>query len=322
MKRLGLVLGFCLAVLHGGAMAEVPSDPLAWLGRIANAGQRLNYVGTFVYQSGSSVETSRITHKVEGGQEFERLESLDGSPREVIREGMLVRCLLPEQRVVIHDEVSGRRVFPGRLPLAPMALAENYRIRKGELARVAGMEVQTLVLEPRDDLRYGHTLWAERETGLLLKARTTDHNDRLIDQFSFSEVRIGGEIDPALLASRFSDTEDWRQLDARGQRLGKADSGWLIDENLSGYVLTSVMRRHLGAGREQTLHLVFSDGLVSVSVFIEPVIEDGAAGLGPLASGSFNVFKRVLDGHLITVLGEVPEAAVRRIGEALRPGGG
>jgi len=319
MRRIAAALGVCAALLHLPALAEMPADPLAWMGRIASAGQRLNYVGTFMYQSGGHVETSRIAHKVEGGVEFERLEVLDGSPREVIRTGAEVRCVLPEQKTVIIDEAAGRRAFPARLPMSPVGLAETYRIRKGDVVRVAGMDAQALVLEPRDDLRYGHTLWAEVQSGLLLKARTVNETGQVIEQFAFSDVRIGGDVGDELLKPRFTDVDGWRLVNARGSDLAKADSGWLVAEDIPGYVLTSVMRRPLGPERGQAVHMVFSDGLASVSVFIEPVADGASVGLGPLANGAINVYKRPLNGHLITVLGEVPERAVRRIGDAIRP---
>ncbi|HQZ01601.1 MAG TPA: MucB/RseB C-terminal domain-containing protein [Thauera sp.] len=319
MRRFAAVVGLCAALLHLPAFAEAPDDPLSWLGRIASAGQRLNYVGTFMYQSAGHVETSRIAHKVDTGVEYERLEVLDGSPREVIRKGAEVRCVLPEQKTVIIDETAGRRAFPARLPVSPVGLAETYRIRKGEVVRVAGIEAQALVLEPRDDLRYGHTLWADIQSGLLLKARTVDAAGQVMEQFAFSDVRIGGELSDDLFTPRFQSVEGWRIVNARGHDLAKSDSGWIVADDVPGYVLTSVMRRPLGPDRGQAVHMVFSDGLASVSVFIEPVADGAALGLGPLASGAINIYKRSVDGHLITALGEVPERAVKRIGDAIRP---
>jgi sigma-E factor negative regulatory protein RseB len=319
MRGFLAIVGVCAALVQGAALAEVPSDPLAWLGRISTAGQRLNYVGTFVYQSGDHVETSRIAHRVDAAGEYERLEVLDGSPREVIRRGNEVRCVLPDERTVIIDQSSGRRAFPARLPASLVGLAENYRIRKAELGRVAGLEAQALVLEPRDDLRYGHTLWAELQTGLLLQSRMVDEHGRIIEQFTFSDVRIGGEVEQELLDSRFSEADGWRVVNARGSEMAKDGSGWTLAESIPGYALTSAMRRPLGRDRGQALHLVFSDGLAAISVFIEPVGDGSNAGLGPMSNGVINIYKRTVDGYLITALGEAPERAVRLIGDNIRP---
>ena len=187
MSRWVLALGVLLA--SWGVGAEVPSDPLTWLGRIAAAGQRLNYSGTFTYQSGNRSETSRIVHVRDSGGEFERLETLDGSPREVIRNNGEVRCVLPAQKTVIIDQAGSRRAFPSRLAEAWMNLSESYRIRRGELSRVAGLEAQQIILEPKDDLRYGYLLWADVQSGLLLKSRMVSERGETIEQFAFNEVK-------------------------------------------------------------------------------------------------------------------------------------
>jgi sigma-E factor negative regulatory protein RseB len=318
MRLFFVLLGLCAFLAQVPALAEHPTDPLSWLGRISTAGQRLNYVGTFMYQSGAHVETSRIAHRVDAGGEYERLEVLDGSPREIIRRGAEVRCVLPDERTVIIDETQGRRAFPARVPVSLTGLAENYRVRKGELGRVAGLEAQSLVLEPKDDLRYGHVLWADLQSGLLLKSRTVDQHGDVIEQFSFSEVRIGGEVDAALLESRFEAGEGWRIVNARGSSMAVDAAGWVLDPAVPGYQLSSVVRRPLGRDRGEAVHMVFSDGLAAISVFIEPVGDGAQAGLGPVSSGAINIYKRVLGAHLVTALGEAPEGAVRRFGESIR----
>lgn len=318
MRYFAAALAFCAAFFNAQALADTVTDPIAWLGRIASAGQRLDYTGTFIYQSGQNFETSRITHIVDASGEHERLEVLDGSPREVIRTNNEVRCVLPDQKTVIIDRGGSQRTFPARLPASFAGIAENYRVSKGDVGRVAGLESQLIVLEPRDDLRYGHMLWADMTSGLLLKARMVDANGQIIEQFTFTDVRIGGPIDPEALKPRYSNDGDWRVINAHGDQLQVDDSEWVLAAALPGYTLKSVVRRPLGRERGEILHLVYSDGLAAISVFIEPVDQDsGATGLGPLASGPINIYKRSVDDHLITVLGEVPLSAVQRLGDGM-----
>jgi len=320
MKRFAAALGLCALIVQSQALAEAPGDPLSWLGRIAAAGQRLNYSGTFIYQSGRNFETSRITHLADASGEYERLEVLDGSPREVIRSNTEVQCILPEQKTIIIDRPGGRRVFPARLPASFAGLAENYRIRKGELGRVAGLEAQLIVLEPKDDLRYGHLLWAELQSGLLLKARMVDERGDIIEQFTFSDVKIGGPIDADALKPRFAKDGKWRVINAHGIAVEHEDSGWVMNAPLPGFSLNSIVRRPLGRDRGEALHLVYSDGMAAISVFIEPMgAESASAGLGPLATGAINIYKRRVDGHLVTALGEVPLRAVQRLGDGVAP---
>lgn len=322
MSRVWLVLGLLLA--SWGVGAEAPSDPLAWLGRIATAGQRLNYSGTFTYQSGNRSETSRIVHLRDGSGESERLEALDGSPREVIRTNGEVRCVLPAQKTVIIDQAGSRRAFPSRLADAWMNLSESYRIRRGDIARVAGLEAQQIILEPKDDLRYGYILWADVQSGLLLKSRMVNEQGETIEQFAFNEVKIGGEVDRAQLQSRFAGEEGragWKVVNARGNELRQEDSGWVIKAALPGFSQqTSAVRRQLGATAGDTLHMVFSDGLAAVSVFIEPLAgAEGKVSPGPIHSGAINLYKRVVGSYLVTALGEVPPRTVQRLAEAVEP---
>lgn len=316
MRRLLAV--FCLgAAMAMPVRAEAPDDPLSWLGRIASASRQLNYSGTFIYQAGRQFETSSIAHLVDATGEHERLEVLDGSPREVIRSNSAVRCVLPEQKVVIIDEPGGRRAFPARIPASFAGLAENYRIRKGETARVAGHDSQLIILDPRDDLRYGHMLWAERQSGLLLKARMVDESGEIIEQFTFSEVRIG-DVDRDSLSPRYRKNDDWRVVNTRGSAVTQDEAGWVLKDALPGFSLDSVVRRPLGEGRGEVVHMLFSDGLATISVFIEPVEPGQPVGEeSPFKAGSINIYKRRVDGHLVTALGEVPSRAVRRIGDAI-----
>lgn len=318
MRWVSAVLAVCAALMQAPASAESPGDPLSWLGRMASAGQRLNYSGTFIYQSGKNFETSRIAHMSDATGEHERLEVLDGSPREVIRSNSEVRCVLPDQKTVIVDRPGTRRAFPSRLPVAFGGLAENYRIRKGSVGRVAGLDAQQIVLEPKDDLRFGYQLWAEVQSGLLLKARTVDDRGEIVEQFTFSDVKIGGEIGSDAFRPRITKSSDWRIVHANGVEVRKEDSGWALNAPLAGFSLVSVMRRPLGRDRGEALHMVYSDGLASISVFIEP--NDGArVEPGPFASGAINIYKRVVGPHLVTALGEVPLRSVQRLGDAVEP---
>lgn len=312
---------FCfLAVLFvscGSASAQSPTDPLSWLGRISSAAHRLNYTGTFTYQSGKSVETSRIAHLVDANGEYERLEALDGSPREVVRNNEEVQCFLPEQKLLIVDQSSGRRSFPARLPQSPSVLVENYRIRKGELVRVAGMESQQIILEPRDDMRFGHQFWADAASGLLLRARLIGEKGESIEQFAFTEVQIGAPFDKEKVKPHFVRGADWKVVNARGSDVKIEDTGWVFKNVIPGFRQVVSVARQARKERGEAYHVVFSDGLAAISVFIEPLPAKGNAQVGLSSSGAFNIFRRIVADHLITALGEVPSQALVRIADGV-----
>ncbi|MDR0703065.1 MAG: MucB/RseB C-terminal domain-containing protein [Azoarcus sp.] len=295
------------------AVGNPLDEPLAWLDRIAQASQRLNYVGTFSYQTGRRLETSRIVHRYADGEESERLEVLDGSPREVVRKGGEVRCLLPAQRTVIISRVGVRGGFPGRLMQSYAGLAGNYNVRLGEAGRIAAHEARKVVLEPRDGLRFGHVLWAEAHSGLLLKSQVLDANGGVVEQFVFSDVRIGGDVGDELLTAQAEPREDWSVIDMGDGGAARADDDRRIDDPLPGFALVSKVHHHNGG----TVQMVFSDGLAAISVFIESA-ETGAEARGGFpGGGAVHAFERIVDGKRITVLGEVPPRAAQQAAEAM-----
>ncbi|NTV10127.1 MAG: siderophore-interacting protein [Zoogloea sp.] len=319
MSKLALRIWFFCVCLPATAVAQTAGDPGAWLARISNASQKLNYAGTFTYQSGKHVETSRIVHVLDASGEYEKLETLDGMPREVIRNNAEVRCFLPEQKTVIVDKQAGRGGFPARLPSTTQELAEHYRIRQGERVRVAGLEAQQILLEPRDDYRYGQIFWADLNTGLLLKSRTVNDRGETMEQLAFTEIRIGQPVDREKLKPRYLKTADWRVVNARGSDVRPEDSGWNFRSTLPGFRQVVSVRRQLKQAGASAYHVVFSDGLASISVFIEPLDghADPAHQSGLSSSGAMNIYRRAVGNHLLTVLGEVPSQALVKLAEGV-----
>lgn len=307
----------------GGALAapaygDQHGDALAWLQKMAAAAQKLNYTGTFTYQSGDSSETSRITHLVDASGEQERLEVLDGSPREVVRSNDEVKCFLPDDKVVIVEKRGQHKAFPALLPASVGSLGEHYHIRKGEVSRVAGLDSQLVTLEPKDSLRYGHHLWADIASGLILKARTVNERNETIEQFVFNQLQINGVIDRATLKPKFdAEGKAWRVHNARASQSLSAGGEWLFKTQLPGFKKSAGMRRQARQeGGAETTHFVFTDGLASISVFIEPLM-DQKAEKATYSVGAINVYKRVAGKHLLTVLGEVPMATLMRLGDGM-----
>lgn len=298
-------------------------DALQWLQRAADAAQKLSYSGTFVYRNGTQSETSRIVHASSNGRQTERLEVLDGSPREVIRNDDEVKCYLPESRLVIVEHRSARRMFPALLPSSLAGLNDHYVLRRNGSARIAGLDSQILRLEPRDGWRYGHQFWIDGSTGLLLKADIFDERGESLESIAFTELRIGepssAEISkPGIAAVAQKDAWQVRQTKTRDLR---DDAPWVFRGELPGFRRLASMRRVVArdAGESQeVLHWVFSDGLAALSVFISPArgsVESVDASVK--AIGSINVVKRAVDGHQVVVMGDVPPAAVKRFAEGV-----
>lgn len=294
------------------ALAE---DALALLQRIAQGSRQLSYSGTFVYRSGGRVDTSRIARIVADGREIERIEALDGSPREVVRAGSEVRCFFPEEKLLIIENRPAQRGFPALLPAGLGSLPENYAIRGGGLGRIAGLASRAVVLEPRDGLRYGHEFWMDDASGLLLKANLIDERGAALESFAFTQVRVGGPIDQEALTPRF-DPDRVRVQQVRTAEMKPDELGWTFRNQLPGFRRVAAMKRQAAADGPESTHVVFSDGLASISVFIEPGVASGEREVST-TMGPVSVYRRQVGDHRVVVMGEVPSLAVRRLGDGI-----
>ena len=310
----------CLVISLSQATLAQQQDGLFWLGRVVHAAHKLNYSGTFVYRNGSIEETSRITHLVEAGREIERLEVLDGSPREIIRNNDEVKCYLPESQTLIVEKRSQRRSFPALLPATLSGLTEHYAIRKGPISRVAEHESQVLYLEPKDDLRYGQQLWIDIKTGLLLKIGLINERNETIESFAFTQLQIGGNIEREALKSKFvAQSAKWRVQHVLATESRSEDAAWQFNAQLPGFHRLAGMKRQAQSGGPEVLHVVFSDGLAAISIFIEAMPQ--TQELGMFSMGAINVYRRVAGKHLLVVMGEVPQGTLKMLGDGIEPRG-
>jgi sigma-E factor negative regulatory protein RseB len=324
LSRAVLVPGLVLLQFCAGlALAESvdQSDTLAWLERIAKAARQLNYSGTFIYQHGDQVETSRITHYFDRTGEYEKLETLDGPKREIIRNNNEILTYDVDHHVVKREKRAPRRSFPALLPDQIASLIENYQLRKEERERIAGFDTQALVLQPRDAFRYGHKLWADANTGLLLKARMVDEGDRLVEQFVFTQLVIGSAVTRDSVRPSFTATADWRREPVGPDSSEPGETGWTVKNQPVGFKKVMEMKRFKAGAAVPVAHLVYSDGLAAVSVFIEPLPTKRKFQEGLMHQGAVNIYTRPLPDQLVTVLGEAPAVTVKQMANSVSPKG-
>ena len=305
------VFGALLALATTVAQAQSP-ETLSWLRKIHEATERLSYSGTFVYQNGGRTETSRITRYVDPAGDIERLEVMDGVPREIVRTKDAVRCYLPDRRVVKVDRRT-ERAFPALVPERISALANHYDISLGHNRRIAGFDCQEVVLKPKDNLRYGYRLYADVNSGMLISAVTVDAAGKNVEQFTFTQLRLGN-VTRDMVRPRHA-VKAWRieNAEAAPTRL----AGWGLASELPGFHKITELKRRLGESRPVG-QMVYSDGLAAVSVFIEPLEGRGEPVTTGLASmGAIHIYTREVANHMITVVGEAPAVSVQRIADAV-----
>ena len=299
-----------------GSAARADDSAQNWLIRITRAAA-LSYEGTFVYQHDAQIDTLRIVHKVDDGKIRERIVSLTGPALEIVRTDNEVRCFLPEEKsVVVEQRGDTGAGFPSILPDRPQDLDENYNMRIGRSGRVTGRPAQEILVEPKDNFRYGYQLWADNDTGLLLRADLIDPDGRMIERFMFTHVKIGGPIIAATLEPE-NPGEDlvWHRSPVAATT---TQMPWIATRLPPGFRLSAQMTRQNAPDRAPTDHLIYSDGLATVSVFIDKQAPDAEVStMGTNRMGAIHAFGTQVDDYQVTAVGEVPAATVALIGGSI-----
>ena len=307
-----------LAAMLAAAPARA-DDPAQWLARVAQAARTLNYVGTIVYQRGDRVETSRIVHLNLGGKEFEKLVSLDGPAREVVRSQGEVRVYYPDAKIVRVEPRTFRNAFPSLSPDQQKSLKEFYDFKAAATERVGGVSADVVVFEPKDGLRYGHRFWSDAATGLLLKARMVNERGDVVEQFAFTDIQINAKIDKSMVEPSWQAVPpDWTLNEQpAGDAVAPHDTGWAVSRVPPGFTKIMEGFRKLRNRQNPVAHLVFSDGLVAISVFVEPFASAPVPTGMQTTRGGLNIYSVRQDDNLVTVMGEAPAATVRQIGNSV-----
>ena len=295
-----------------------PARTAAILDQIQQAARTLNYSGVFTYQQGPLIESSRITHMLRDGVEHEKLEVLDGMQREYLRVNDEVQCLIPEYQTVLLEKQRRDR-FPGLLLSEASRISPYYEVSiEPKLARVAGRSCRIVNIMPRDLHRYGYRLCADHENALLLKAQMLDQQGQVIEQVAFTQVNIGESITPERFVPSWS-TQGWSIQKPDKKPVDLAKLGWRIDAP-PGYMTAMQVERSFGRGK-QAHQVVLSDGLATISIFIEPYLTERSDAYQPQGAaryGAVNLHGARVGNFWLTVMGEVPAETLSRLTQSIQ----
>jgi sigma-E factor negative regulatory protein RseB len=333
VRALGLpMLGLALwaALSATGAIAQTPggftAGPSApppslnqWLDRLQEAARRRAYIGTFVVSAGSAMSASKIWHVCDGTQQMERIDSLTGTARTTLRKNDEVLTLVPESRVAWAEKREALRPFPDQIKTPGNAIEEHYTLRLLGVERVAGFDADVLHIQPRDALRFGYRVWSEKQTGLTVKMQTLDGQGQVIEQMVFSELQLDAPVKMETLARQMAKTQGYKILRPQLNKTTADAQGWRLKQEVPGFLPMSSHTRGDPAAAPGSLPLqwVFSDGLSSVSLFVEPYDAQRHRREGASAMGATHSLTRRLGDHWLTAMGEVPPATLREFAQSL-----
>ncbi|MGB5718554.1 MAG: MucB/RseB C-terminal domain-containing protein [Gammaproteobacteria bacterium] len=301
------------AALSLQAEADVPPDSARqWLGNMSRSLQSLDYDGTFVYYHDGKLEAMRIVHQASAGGEKERLMSLTGSAREVLRDDKAVTCIMPDKKSVMVGRSRPRQPFPD-VPADLDSLSPYYQLQDVGEDRVAGLMTRVIDITPRDKYRYGYRFWIDTANYMLLKFELSAVDGTAIEQVMFTDLRVGDRIPAAALEpSLTGEGYNWfRQGGGENPAVAPGQPEWTVKQTPAGFLMTNYQRKRLHQGGEPAEHMVFSDGLATVSVYVEKMLDNSTAFTGLSNMGAMNAYGAVIDDHQVTVVGEVPAATVQ-----------
>lgn len=300
------------------AAADAARDARMWLDRMSRAAQELNYDGTFVYRNGTHVESMRIIHRADASGERERLVSLSGVAREVIRDDASVTCILPDNDAVLVDRSRQRPVIAPASFEASGRLMDHYKLSLKGRDRIAGRDTHVLSIAPRDGYRYGYRLWLDAEHALMLKSELRGPDGRTLEQLIYTSVSFPDSIPDALLEPGVSGEKfTWYKSEERTPAAPAQPEGWKVTWLPGGFELGDKGTDRMRKSRGPVRHLFYSDGLASVSVYIEEH-DGGTDWLEGLSSmGAMNAYGVLVDGYQVTVVGEVPRTTVEEVARSV-----
>ena len=315
MIRMSIIGVWVLGWLTGLAAAS-EQDPQRWLERMAHALQTKSYEGTFVYLNGFHLESMRIARAIDADGERERLISLNGEQREIVRNGHAVTSILPHAKSVFSRKPSQGTSFPAVLGKSFAELQTLYRFLISKPDRVAERSTAQILVVPKDGYRYGYRLWLDSETAIPLKLALVNEQGIPLEQVMFTPFRVlestelpdipNPSATPAASQPRKKSAESTKEADF-----------WRVSDLPNGFMLHSQGEEKMPGTFERVRHLVFTDGLVTVSAYIEKM-EDHHGLQGASRRGAISAFGVRQSGYQVTVVGEVPPRTVKQIAHSIQ----
>ena len=297
-----------------------------WLQRMHAASKQRSYAGTFVVSAeAGDLSSARIWHVCEGDLQMERIEALSGPPRSTFRRNDRVVTFLPESKVVKSEKRENLELFPNLLGAPDSSVADFYEARVVGKGRVAGFDADVVQLVPRDDFRFGYRVWSERRSGLVVKLQTLDRDNKVIEQSAFSELQLDAPIKVHALNQMMTSTAGYRVEKSELERTNAQREGWTLKKPVAGFKAVNCYRRPTGGESQgHTMQWTFSDGLASVSLFLEPYDAQRQPKEVLLALGATYTLTRRLtdkDGDWwLTAVGEVPPQTLDAFAQSLARG--
>ncbi|GAB3489280.1 MucB/RseB C-terminal domain-containing protein [Marinomonas epiphytica] len=306
-----LILSF---LASGFAQASLANSAMDRLDAMTHAFAQLDYEGVFVHSSSKHMNSIRVRHQYLNGTGYESLIDLDGNRIEVLRVGDSVICVYPDKQSA-STTVPNLPTLTRFQGLLKSQLTKGYHAILGEQEqRIAGRNAVVIRLQPRDEYRYSHEFWLDATNNFLLKHVTLGLDGSILEQMQFTSVNFSPDLKP----NDFVPKKEAYFEHLEEAQLQFAANNWKFDWMPPGFDLVWPDVRVMEQGANMML---ISDGMVSLSIFIEPVSQSKPLqfmNMGATRAGEKTI---MVNGqrYLLTMVGEVPQATITRLMSVLMP---
>lgn len=305
------------AVLSSVALAQQRS-PADWLELMTAAVATTSYQGTVIRRKRGDSEALKVVHKIVDGVVNERVTSQEGNGLEIIRIGNDVHCILPDKKSVLVEGWNNQSTLFSPLPRKEAVGTPQYDLSLMREGRIAGRKAVLLAVRPHDEFRYAHRIWLDQSSGFPLQTEVLNYDGELIEEVKFADISFSDDInddafDPTISLEGFT----WYKEPFRQVESVSVETDWSADDLPAGFRAISTSTEQLpDSSLPDTTHIVYSDGVANVSVFIESSRGDEKTGWSIL--GATNSYSVAVDGFQVTAVGEVPGITVQRIASSMR----
>lgn len=313
-RELILLLGALFVVAPVMADSREPGE---WLNRMGVALQTSSYEGTVIRIRDSETEVLKVVHTIADGVIREKVVAQEGNGLEIIRNGNEVHCILPDRKSVLVEEWDNQSTLFSTLPSSEIRFGNEYDVSIVREDRVAGRQTNLLAIRPHDGYRYGYRIWLDLETGFPLQTQLIADDGSAIEQIKFADISLNQEIHASALAPSHS-TENYRWFDQPARHVTRSvETDWASEDLPKGFHAVSMHEEKMAGSDEFVTHIIYSDGLANVSVFIAP--HSKGSSQGPSSVGGSNSYSSLVGDHHVTAVGEVPALTVEQIATTMSP---
>lgn len=320
LKKVALT-STAVAALFAATLSGAQSGPDDWLERMSVAVTLTNYEGTVIRRQNGASEALKVVHKIVNGVVNERLVSQEGNGLEIIRIGDEVHCILPDRKSVLVEPWNNQSTLFSALPQGNAANTPQYNLSVVGEGRVAGRAAVMIAVRPHDEYRYGHRIWLDKESAFPLMTSLVNLEGQVIEELKFADITIADNIASSALDPSINlDSFTWYRESDRFRPIKVETEDWQCDDLPPGFhsisTQTELMPADDGEAETSTTHIVYSDGIASVSVFIASSADGDHQGWALV--GTSNSFSADVAGFQVTAVGEVPNITVQRIASSMR----